>query len=80
MIIFDEADALFGKRREVKDAHDRYPNIEINYLLQRMEEFGGIVILATNRKNMAEAFLRRRHFIVEFSFPNKERVQIKVST
>jgi len=73
ILFFDEADALFGKRSEVKDAHDRYANIEINYLLQRMEEFEGLVILATNlRKNIDEAFFRRMHFAVEFPFPEEK--------
>jgi AAA+ superfamily predicted ATPase len=72
ILFFDEADALFGKRSEVKDAHDRYANIEVGYLLQRMEEYEGVVILATNfRKNMDEAFVRRLHFTVEFPFPNE---------
>jgi SpoVK/Ycf46/Vps4 family AAA+-type ATPase len=72
ILFFDEADALFGKRSEVKDAHDRYANIEIGYLLQRMEEFDGLVILATNlRKNIDEAFFRRMHFAVEFPMPNE---------
>jgi hypothetical protein len=74
ILFFDEADALFGKRSEVKDAHDRYANIEINYLLQRMEEFEGVVVLATNlRKNIDEAFFRRMHFAVEFPFPDEQR-------
>ena len=74
ILFFDEADALFGKRSEVRDAHDRYANIEISYLLQRMEEYDGIVILATNlRKNMDEAFVRRMHFTVEFPFPDAGR-------
>ncbi len=61
---------MFGKRSEVKDAHDRYANMEISYLLQKMEEYEGIVILATNlRQNLDQAFLRRLHFIVEFPFP-----------
>src|SRR5262249_15881311 len=73
ILFFDEADALFGKRSAVKDSHDRYANIEIGYLLQRMEEYEGVVILATNiRKNMDEAFIRRLHFTVEFPFPNEE--------
>ena len=73
ILFFDEADALFGKRSEVKDSHDRYANIEIGYLLQRMEEYEGVVILASNfRKNMDEAFVRRLHFTVEFPFPNEE--------
>jgi SpoVK/Ycf46/Vps4 family AAA+-type ATPase len=73
ILFFDEADALFGKRSEVKDSHDRYANIETGYLLQRMEEHEGIVILASNfRKNMDEAFTRRLHFTVEFPFPKEE--------
>jgi SpoVK/Ycf46/Vps4 family AAA+-type ATPase len=74
ILFFDEADALFGKRSEVKDAHDRYANVEIGYLLQRMEEYTGIVILATNlNQNIDEAFLRRLHFNVVFPFPDKEQ-------
>ncbi|MGA1841675.1 MAG: AAA family ATPase [bacterium] len=78
ILFFDEADALFGKRSEVKDAHDRYANIEIGYLLQKMEEYEGISILATNlRRNIDNAFLRRLHFLVEFPFPDeKYRYQI----
>jgi len=73
ILFFDEADALFGKRSEVKEAHDRYANIEIAYLLQKVEEYDGISILATNlAKNMDEAFLRRITFIVEFPFPDEE--------
>ncbi len=73
ILFFDEADALFGKRSEVKDAHDRYANIEVGYLLQKMEEYEGIAILATNlRENLDEAFVRRMRFIVEFPFPNSE--------
>jgi AAA+ superfamily predicted ATPase len=76
ILFFDEADAIFGKRSEVKDAHDRYANIEINYLLMKMEEHEGIVILATNlQKNLDEAFLRRLHFAVEFPFPDEEHRQ-----
>jgi SpoVK/Ycf46/Vps4 family AAA+-type ATPase len=71
ILFFDEADALFGKRSEVRDSHDRYANIEISYLLQRMEEYDGMVILATNlHKNMDDAFVRRMHFTVEFPFPD----------
>lgn len=71
ILFFDEADALFGKRSEVKDSHDRYANIETAYLLQKMEEHEGIVILASNfRKNMDDAFLRRLHFTVEFPLPD----------
>jgi hypothetical protein len=70
ILFFDEADALFGKRSEVKDSHDRYANIEINYLLQRMESFGGLAILATNMKGaLDQAFMRRLRFIVNFPFP-----------
>ncbi|MCB9101747.1 MAG: ATP-binding protein [Anaerolineales bacterium] len=70
ILFFDEADALFGKRSEVRDAHDRYANIEISYLLQKMEEYEGVAILATNlRKNIDDAFVRRVQFIVEFPFP-----------
>ncbi len=73
ILFFDEADALFGKRSEVKDAHDRYANIETAFLLQRMEEYNGIVILATNMKqNIDEAFVRRLRFIIEFPFPSDE--------
>ena len=73
ILFFDEADALFGKRSEVHDSHDRYANIEIAYLLQKMEEYNGMTILATNlSKNIDEAFLRRIHFSVELPFPNKE--------
>lgn len=72
ILFFDEADALFGKRSEVKDSHDRYANIEINYLLQKMEEYLGMVILATNfQKNIDEAFTRRLRFIVDFPFPDR---------
>ena len=72
ILFFDEADALFGKRTEVSDAHDRYANIETSYLLQKMEEYEGIVILATNlRDNMDDAFTRRIRFIVEFPFPDE---------
>jgi hypothetical protein len=70
ILFFDEADALFGKRSEVKDSHDRYANIEINYLLQRMEGFGGLAILATNQKTaLDQAFMRRLRFVVNFQFP-----------
>jgi AAA+ superfamily predicted ATPase len=73
ILFFDEADALFGKRSEVRDSHDRYANIEISYLLQKMEEYVGVSILATNlRQNLDEAFVRRLQFIVEFPFPDEE--------
>jgi hypothetical protein len=70
ILFFDEADALFGKRTEVKESHDRYANIEIDYLLQRMESFGGLAILATNMKSaLDQAFLRRLRFVLDFPFP-----------
>jgi hypothetical protein len=70
ILFFDEADALFGKRSEVKDSHDRYANIEINYLLQRIEAYRGLAILATNMKGaLDQAFLRRLRFIVDFPYP-----------
>lgn len=73
ILFFDEADALFGKRSEVKDSHDRYANIEINYLLQRMEAYRGLAILATNMKSaLDKAFVRRLRFIVNFPFPSVE--------
>jgi SpoVK/Ycf46/Vps4 family AAA+-type ATPase len=73
ILFFDEADALLGKRSDVKDAHDRYANTEIAYLLQKMEEYAGIAILATNlRQNIDAAFTRRMRFIVEFPFPEED--------
>lgn len=70
ILLFDEADALFGKRSEVRDSHDRYANIEVGYLLQRMEAFRGLAILTTNLKNsLDKAFMRRIRFAVEFPFP-----------
>lgn len=73
ILFFDEADALFGKRSEVKDAHDRYANIEISYLLQRMESYEGISILASNfRQNIDAAFIRRVRFIIDFPFPDED--------
>jgi SpoVK/Ycf46/Vps4 family AAA+-type ATPase len=72
LLFFDEADALFGSRMQVKDAHDRFANIEIDYLLQRIEQFDGIAILATNRKNdLDPAFLRRLRFVIDFLPPDK---------
>jgi SpoVK/Ycf46/Vps4 family AAA+-type ATPase len=71
ILFFDEADALFGKRSEVKDSHDRYANIEINYLLQRMESYRGLAVLATNMRSALDpAFLRRIRFVVNFPFPD----------
>ena len=74
VLLFDEADALFGKRSEVKDSHDRYANIEVSYLLQRMEAYRGLAILTTNLKSALDtAFLRRIRFIVHFPFPDGEQ-------
>jgi hypothetical protein len=71
VLLFDEADALFGKRSEVKDSHDRYANIEVSYLLQRMEAYRGLAILTTNRRNALDAaFLRRLRFVISFPFPD----------
>jgi SpoVK/Ycf46/Vps4 family AAA+-type ATPase len=71
ILFFDEAEALFGKRTEVRDSHDRYANIEVDYLLQRMEDYRGIAILATNRKHLLDsAFLRRLRFVLDFPFPD----------
>jgi hypothetical protein len=78
VLLFDEADALFGRRTEVKDSHDRFANIEISYLLQRMEAYRGLAILTTNqRRAIDDAFLRRLRFVVEFPFPgSSERASI----
>lgn len=78
ILFFDEADSIFGKRSEVKDAHDRYANIEVSYLLQRMEAYDGVTILATNlRANLDEAFTRRFDTIIDFPLPEEaERVRI----
>ena len=78
ILLFDEADALFGKRTEVKDSHDRYANLEVSYLLQRMEAYRGLAILTTNvRSALDAAFLRRIRFIIEFPFPDAvQREQI----
>ncbi|MCU0484584.1 MAG: ATP-binding protein [Anaerolineales bacterium] len=78
ILFFDEADALFGKRSEVRDSHDRYANIEISYLLQRMEAYDGVTILATNlRANLDEAFTRRLQFAVDYPFPEEaDRLRI----
>jgi SpoVK/Ycf46/Vps4 family AAA+-type ATPase len=71
LLLFDEADALFGKRSDVKDSHDRYANIEVGYLLQRMEAYAGLAILTTNLKaSLDKAFQRRLRFTVNFPFPN----------
>jgi ATPase family protein associated with various cellular activities (AAA)/winged helix domain-containing protein len=73
ILLFDEADALFGKRSEVKDSHDRYANIEVGYLLQRIEAYRGLAVLTTNRSDdLDEAFLRRIRFVVRFPFPAEE--------
>jgi hypothetical protein len=78
VLLFDEADALFGKRSDVKDSHDRYANLEVSYLLQRMEAYRGLAILTTNMRTALDtAFLRRLRFIIEFPFPgNVERAEI----
>ncbi len=78
VLLFDEADALFGKRGEVKDSHDRYANIEISYLLQRMEAYRGLAILTTNMKSALDsAFMRRIRFVVQFPFPDtSQRAEI----
>jgi hypothetical protein len=74
ILLFDEADALFGKRSEVKDSHDRYANIEVGYLLQRMEAYRGLAILTTNlRGALDSAFLRRIRFVVQFPFPDPDQ-------
>jgi hypothetical protein len=71
ILLFDEADALFGKRSDVKDSHDRYSNIEVSYLLQRMEAYRGLAILTTNMKSaLDKAFMRRIRFVVQFPFPD----------
>jgi hypothetical protein len=76
LLLFDEADALFGKRSEVKDSHDRYANIEVGYLLQRMESFRGLAVLTTNMKSsLDKAFERRLRFTVEFPFPDAAQRQ-----
>jgi len=74
VLLFDEADALFGKRSDVKDSHDRYANIEVSYLLQRMEAYRGLAVMTTNMKGAIDtAFLRRIRFIVQFPFPDAEQ-------
>jgi hypothetical protein len=73
ILLFDEADALFGKRTEVKDSHDRHANVEVSYLLQRMEAYQGLALLTTNlRKNIDIAFMRRIQFVVDFPFPDAD--------
>jgi SpoVK/Ycf46/Vps4 family AAA+-type ATPase len=80
ILFFDEADALFGKRSEVKDSHDRYANIEINYLLQRMEAYRGLAVLASNMKNALDpAFMRRLRFIVNFPYPGRAQAHLAES-
>ena len=74
VLLFDEADAVFGKRSAVKDSHDRYANLESAYLLQRLESFDGIVLLTTNlRANIDDAFTRRLDLVVDFPFPDAEQ-------
>ena len=80
LLLFDEADALFGKRTQVSDAHDRYANIEIDYVLQRMEQFDGLAVLATNRKgDLDTAFVRRLRFIIDFAPPRPARARAPVA-
>ena len=76
--MFDEADALFGRRTDVKDSHDRFANIEVSYLLQRMEAYRGLAVLTTNRRDaLDDAFLRRIRFVIEFPFPDaSQRAEI----
>jgi len=78
ILLFDEADALFGKRTQVKDSHDRHANVEVSYLLQRMEAYQGLAILTTNLLDaLDQAFMRRINFSVKFPFPNApERTEI----
>jgi SpoVK/Ycf46/Vps4 family AAA+-type ATPase len=78
LLLFDEADALFGKRTEIKDAHDRYANTDTNHLLQAIESYGGLAILASNKKaNIDSAFLRRLRYVVEFPQPDVgERLEL----
>ena len=72
IVLFDEADSLMGKRSEVRDSHDRYANLEVSYLLQRMESHDGVALLATNlRQNLDDAFLRRLGFVIRFPFPEE---------
>ena len=82
ILLFDEADALFGKRSQVRDSHDRYANLEVSYLLQRMESYRGIAILTTNMQSALDpAFQRRLRFVVHFPFPDgpsRERIWRKV--
>jgi SpoVK/Ycf46/Vps4 family AAA+-type ATPase len=77
ILFFDEADALFGKRSETKDSHDRYANVQTSYLLQKIEEYDGVVILASNfLQNFDEAFKRRIKFIIDFTLPDQERREL----
>jgi SpoVK/Ycf46/Vps4 family AAA+-type ATPase len=81
ILFFDEVDALFDKRSEVKDSHDRYANIEINYLLRRMEDYRGLAILCTNwRAALDRAFLRRLRVLVEFPFPDWQQRRARCSS
>ena len=74
ILLFDEADAIFGKRTEVKDSRDRYANMEVNYLLQKIESYQGLAILTSNLKDdLDRAFLRRIRFTIQFSFPNLQQ-------
>ena len=74
ILFFDEADALFGKRTNVRDSHDRYANQEVSYLLQKIEEHNGLVFLSTNKKtNIDQAFMRRLRYVIDFPFPEKSK-------
>ncbi|MEG1943655.1 MAG: ATP-binding protein, partial [Angelakisella sp.] len=73
ILFFDEADSIFGKRSQVKEANDRFANIQVSYILQRLEDYDGVVILASNlRSNIDEAFMRRMRYVVEFQIPGEE--------
>jgi SpoVK/Ycf46/Vps4 family AAA+-type ATPase len=81
ILLFDEADALFGKRTDVKDTYDRYTNKEVSYLLQRIEDYNGLLILATDMKNdIDEAFMRRFHLVIHFPIPGPDDVSDKPTT
>lgn len=77
ILVFDEADALFGKRTEVKDAHDRYANLEVSYLLQRIESYKGLVVVSVNAKESIDAaFLRRLRYVVRLPLPGGDRLGV----
>lgn len=73
LLLFDDADTLFGQRSEVRDSHDRYANAAVNHLLQRLEQFSGLAVLATNRRHdLDAAFIRRLHYVIEFPLPDRQ--------